>query len=48
MRFEGISDLTHLWPFRNGLTGYSGFLPTMKLSVFQEVLASFENNDVFG
>jgi len=31
-----------------GLTAFSTFLPMTKLSVFREVQASFENNDVFG
>lgn len=47
-RFEGISDLTLLWPFWKGLTTGSGFLPTTKFSVFQAVQASLENKDVFG
>ncbi len=49
IKFEGISDLTLLWPpLLKGLTAFSTFLPMTKLSVFREVHASFENNDVFG
>ena len=48
IKFDGISDFTLLCPLYKGFTADSTFFPTIKLSVFLEVHASFENKEVFG